>query len=71
METNITAHKLAEILLKCKDVPVVIPSVKENSDAELIVNIFLAQHTLSPFEYVILLENQHSLGNDGYIEISD
>ncbi|MCQ6957728.1 hypothetical protein [Mucilaginibacter aquariorum] len=52
------AHKLAEILLKGKDFPVIIPSNSNGVNAELIANIYVLQNVESPFEYSIFLEGR-------------
>ncbi|WP_419788692.1 hypothetical protein [Mucilaginibacter sp. SP1R1] len=68
---DLTAHKLAKILLMGEDFPVVIPSSQDKNKGEFIKSIFILQNQNSPFEYSILLEGQSAVGEIGTIDIED
>ncbi|GGH16872.1 hypothetical protein [Mucilaginibacter phyllosphaerae] len=64
------AHELAQILLQGEDLPVVIPALEKNTDAEIIENISILQNDDSPFEYSIFLEGKSPIINEP-INIAD
>ena len=51
------SHTLAEILLRLEDFPVVLSSQANSNNAKLLNNIYLFQHSNSPFEYALVFSN--------------
>jgi hypothetical protein len=68
---NLTAHQLAEILLRGEDYSVVIPAANGLIEANFIQDIYLYQKSDSPFEYCLLLSSKSSTIPDDELEIPD
>lgn len=68
---TLTAHQLAEILLKGENYPVVVPSNSNKDEADFVQDIFVLSNTDSPFENCLLLQGSSSHLEDNLIEIKD
>lgn len=65
------AHELAKILLKGKDVPVVIPALNSINKAYKVEGVTLYQNIDSPFEYCLLLSKSNQEITESEIDVPD